>query len=300
MDTRLLEYFVAVADELNVTRAAARLFAAQSTVSAGLHSLERDLGVTLFARTTKTVTLLPAGAELLDEARHILDAVGRLRAHSSEATQGLRGTVRIGTFVAMPALGLPAVLAGFRAEFPGVDVRLAASPEGSTGLADDLMHGRLDVAFLTLTPPAGLSSWELGRSDFVALIPPGHALAGQSSVSLSELAREIWVDVLPGYGNRVRLEQSLRTRGIARRIGTEVAELSGVARYVAAGFGVAVVPDVVDLAGAVRLPLEDRIEPWTLTLAARRGAADLPHVAALIDHLRRHAREADFLSSTAS
>ncbi|MEU4842454.1 LysR family transcriptional regulator [Nocardia testacea] len=295
MDTRLLEYFVSVADELNVTRAAARLFAAQSTVSAGLNSLERDLGVKLFARTTKTVSLLPAGENLLEEARQILDAVERLRAHAAESTQGIRGTVRIGTFVAMPTFALPRVLARFRDEYPSVDVRLAASFAGSTGLAEDLLRGRLDVAFLALPAPTELDAWELGRYEFVALVPPQHPLAKRRSISLAELAAERWVDVLPGYGNRVRLERSLVERGIVRKLGTEVAELSSVAPYVAAGFGIAVVPDIIDPDGSVRLPLDDPPEPWVLFLASRRGATRQPHIHALVEHLRSHAEAADFL-----
>lgn len=294
MDTRLLEYFVTVADELSVTRAAQRLYAAQSTVSAGLRSLERELGVTLFERTTKTVRLLPAGETLLPEARGVLDGLERLRGLAAESGQGLRGRVRIGTFAAMQLFDLPRILGRFQAEYPFVDIQLVASLAGSTGLAEDLARGRLDLAFSGMPAPSALDAWRLATFEFVVLVPPGHRLAGRASVSLGELSREAWVDVLPGYGNRVQLERVLAERGIARRVTAELAELPSVPSCVAAGLGVAVVPDAIDTSECVTLPIDDDLPPWTLSLVTRRGAARRPQVKALIDLLRARAGHGGF------
>src|SRR4051794_41877015 len=98
METRLLQYFVAVAGELSVTEAARRRYAAQSPVSAGLRSLAAELGVELLHRTTKTVELTAAGEELLTEARRILDAVERLHTFADETDTGDRGRLALGTF----------------------------------------------------------------------------------------------------------------------------------------------------------------------------------------------------------
>lgn len=291
METRLLEYFVTVADELSVTRAAERLFVAQSTVSAGLRSLEGELGVTLFERTTKSVRLLAAGEVLLPLARALVDDADELRRAATESGSGLRGRVRIGTFTGMQLLDLPAVLGRFRREHPLVDIQLVSSPVGSTGLADDLGHGRLDLAFLAVPAPPTLDAWPIATFDFVALVPEGHRLATRAAVSLADLAGEEWVDVLPGYGNRLQLDRALADRGLVRHLAAELPDLPSVAPWVAAGFGVAVVPDVISASGCARLPLSDPPPPWVVSLAVRRGAARRPLLAALAQVLRAPGNE---------
>jgi DNA-binding transcriptional LysR family regulator len=294
METRLLEYFVVVADERNVTAASARLFAAQSTVSAGLASLERDLGVRLFERTSKSVAPTPAGEALLPLARAVLDDLDALRQVASESETGLRGRIRMGTFPGLHVIDLPTVLGAFRRSHPLVDIRLSVSPAGSSGLFDDLERDRLDAALTALPPAADLESWPLASYSFVALLPPGHALAARdpgTPVALSELAAEDWVDVLPGYGNRVQLDAELARRGISRRIAAEVGELPSVAEYVAAGLGVAVVPDIAPEPGsagarAVVRAVADDLPRWTLSLTVGRAAGRRPHVRALLDALR--------------
>jgi DNA-binding transcriptional LysR family regulator len=285
VETRLLEYFVAVADERSVTAASARLFAAQSTVSAGLKSLERDLGVRLLDRTTKSVRLTATGETLLPLARALLDDLSAVRGAAAEAGTGLRGRIRIGTFAGLRIVDLPGLLGGFRRTHPLVDIRVSVSSSGSVGLTDDLERDRLDLALTAVPPGPGLSAWQLAAYPYVALLPRAHPLAARDAVALADLASDDWVDVLPGYGNRVQLEAELSRRGIARRIAAELGELPDVPRYVAAGLGVAVAPDVVDTADCVVLPLADDVAPWTVSLTAGRSALRRPHVRALLDHV---------------
>lgn len=287
VDTRMLEYFIAVADERNLTRAAARLFVAQSTVSAGLRSLETDLGVRLFERDTKSVALLPAGEALLPLARDVLDVLDTMRSTAQEAGSGLRGRVRVGTFAALRVFDLPGVLGRFRVEHPGVDVQLMTSATGSTGLIDDLVKGRLDLAFVALPVPAGVSATAIVTRPFVAVVPANHALAARDAVSLADLAGEDWVDVLPGFGNRVQLEARLRDEGIVRHVSAEVADLPSIGPFVAAGVGVAVVPDVIDAVGCRVVPLSDGLPDWVVSLAIRRGGERRRAITALADALRR-------------
>lgn len=289
METRLLEYFATVAAEGSVTEAARQLYAAQSTVSAGLRSLERELGVELFERSTRRVALTCAGEELLPRARRVLDEIEEMRAYSAAAAGGLTGKLRIGIFAAMEFLnGLPQVVSSFSKEFPNVSVRLVASHTGSTGLCEDLHHGRLDLAFFALAGSDDIDAVEMGQSAYVALAPVGHRLAAEASVTLAQLCESPWVDVLPGYGNRVQIEGQLEQRGLERRVVAEVAELPSVPSYVAAGIGVAVVPDVVATDGCVVLPLADEIPPWTLSIAARKGSFRRPVIAEFVKRLQEH------------
>jgi DNA-binding transcriptional LysR family regulator len=292
METRLLEYFVAVAGELSVTDAARRLYAAQSTVSAGLRSLETELGVQLLHRTTKSVELTAAGEELLGEARRILDAVERLHVLASETASGQRGRLTLGTFTGQDLVhDLPAALRDFRLSRPHVDLRLVSSQRGSTGYAEDLIRGRLDVAFFALTPPPELDVVELLKVPYVALVAESHAFATDSTVSLARLASEPWIDSPPGYGGRVGVEQALAERRLRRQVVAEIADVLAIPGYVATGMGVAVVPDIIDPVGCAKLALAEPIAPWAVTLATRPNATDRPAVAALIEQLRSHTRQ---------
>ena len=292
METRLLEYFVAVAGELSVTEAARRLYAAQSTVSAGLRSLEGELGVRLLHRTTQTVQLTVAGEELLPEARRILDGVERLRFLASETASGQRGRLTLGTFTGQDLVhDLPSAMRAFRVSRPHIDLRLISSQRGSTGYAEDLIRGRLDVAFFALTPPPELDVVELLRVPYVALVAESHACATDATVSLARLASEPWIDSPPGYGNRAGVEHALAERGLRRQVIAEIADVLAIPGYVATGMGVAVVPDIIDPVGCAKLALAEPIPPWTVTLATRPNATERPAVAALIEELRSHTRQ---------
>jgi DNA-binding transcriptional LysR family regulator len=292
VETRLLEYFVAVASELSVTEAARRLYAAQSTVSAGLRSLETQLGVQLLRRTTQTVQLTTAGEELLTDARRILDAVERLHALATETVSGQRGRLTLGTFTGQDLVhDLPSALRAFRTTHPHVDLRLLSSQRGSTGYAEDLIRGSLDVAFFALTPPPELDAVELLQVPYVALVGPAHPLASEEVVSLAQLAPEPWIDSPTGYGNRIGLERALAERRLRRQVVAEIADVLAIPGYVATGMGVAVVPDIIDPSGCAKLALAEPIAPWTVNLATRPDASDRPAVAALINALRSHTRQ---------
>ncbi|WP_167736037.1 LysR family transcriptional regulator [Nocardioides sp. 503] len=287
MELRALEQFVAVAEELSVTRAALRLFAAQSTVSAGLRSLERELGTTLFVRTTRSMRLTPAGERALPEARATLAAAGRLRDATAEDDGELRGRVRLGSFAALDVLDLPRLVADFRGRHPLVDLALVASPTGSSGLLDDLRHGRIDVAFSGLRDQddASLEAVALLSFPFVALVPQGHHLARRKRVRLAELADEPWVDTVAGYGNRVLLDRTMLERSLRRRLVVQLGDLPSVAGFVAAGVGVAVLPDAVPTGDCVRLALADGPPPWEVSLHWRRDQPLGAAARALVDTL---------------
>lgn len=290
METRQLEYFVAVAEELSFTRAAARVFAVQSSVSAGVRALEAELGARLFERTKRSVALTSQGEALLPRARAVLDAVDEAHAAVAPGPHLVRGTVRLGVFTNLGYLGLPRVLAAFRERHPGVELRLTPSPAGSTGLGEDVRRGVVDVAFTGLDPQdhPGLRYTRLTSATFVAVLPAGHPLAGAASVAPGDLADEHVVTTPRGFGNRVVAERAFAHAGVAPRADTEVADVGDLPAFVAAGFGVAVVPaDMYEPAdGAVAVPL-DAPEAWSLGLVTRPhpSAAAAALVAGLVHAL---------------
>ncbi|MCG8920776.1 LysR family transcriptional regulator [Actinokineospora sp. PR83] len=287
MDLKQLEYFVAVAEELNFTRAAERLYAVQSTVSSGIRSLEAELKATLFDRSTRQVSLTAAGRAFLPEARATLAALERARESVQEAEGGLRGSVRIGTLTRIPVVDLPALFRAFRARYPLVDLHVTASPTGSTGLADDVRQGRLDIAVLGLprTDLVGLSVRELASRPYVALLSPDHPLATAQAVGLEDLAGEVFIDTLPGFGNRVEVDRAYATLGTPRRVAIEVADLTTVPDYVRADLGVAVVPDVAlpRSPGLAVLPLRNSDLTWQFSVATATATAPSRATRALLD-----------------
>ena len=272
METRLLEQFVTVAAEGSVTRAAERLWAAQSTVSAGIASLERSFGVRLFERTGRQLVLTTAGEDLLPHARAVLDSLDRMHDLAAASDAELRGRVRLGIFTSMDIVDLTGVLRTFRQRHPLVAVELMTSPSGTTGLVQDLVAGRLDLAYCGLpSVPAGVVVEPLREMRFRVFVAADHPLArsGRTSVSLTELADESFIDTAHGFGNRIILDQALERLGIRRRIVAEMNDMPAVIRFAAAGLGVGVVPDSGVPHDGVVLELEDPVEPLRVGLAMR-------------------------------
>ncbi|MEU7784606.1 LysR family transcriptional regulator [Amycolatopsis sp. NPDC049159] len=270
METRQLEYFVAVAEELSFTRAAQRVFAVQSTVSAAVRSLEAELGTRLFDRSTRRVALSAAGAAFLPEAKAAIEALERARATVQEASEGLRGSLRVGTLTSIGGVDLPALLGAFHRRYPLVDIHVTVSITGSTGLADEVRQGRLDVALVGLpeTDLAGLDVLRVDTRPFVVVLPATHRLAARKAVRLADLAGEAFIDTPRGFGNRVLLDRAFDALGSPRRVTVEVADLRPVPGYVRAGLGVAVVPDTPAPADAdvVVRPLAGAGLDWPLNL----------------------------------
>lgn len=291
MELRHLEYFVAVVEEHGFTRAAARLCVVQSAVSAGIRSLERELGARLLHRTSREIGLteageafLPAARETLAGAQRAVDAVDRTRG-------GLRGLLRIGTMNTVGSIDLPRVLGLLRRAHPQVVVRLGTRPGGSRDLVRALQLGELDIAVLSIggPPPPGLLINPLETLPMCVLAPAGHSLAGQETVRLADLAGEVFIDHPAGYGSRTVVDRAFEDSGITRHVALEVGGCEHPADYVREGLGVAVVPaPATASAGVSRLLIADADLQWQVCVARSReraaSAAALALETMLLDH----------------
>jgi len=288
METRQLEMFVAVAEELNFTRAAQKLFAVQSSVSAAIRSLEDDLGTPLFTRSTRRVELTPTAERLLPDARAILSAVDRLRTSTSDSSAGLRGRVRVGILSNLETDYLASLFGTFHERYPLVDLSLSVSPTGSSGLADDVRRGRLDVAFTGFAPSdlPGLTTHLLARADFVVVMRDDDPLVARQTISLADVADRRQIDTPRGYGNRVVLDRAFAAAGLSRVVATELSDLTAVPRFVAAGLGVAIIPIAAPIT-VPRVMVRALAEPsltWTMT-AISSHLPPPPAVQALLELL---------------
>lgn len=294
MEQRQLEFFVAVAEELSFTRAAARTHAVQSTVSASIRALERDLGVELFDRSSARVALTVAGRSLFPEARQALAALDSARSAAEGGARGLRGSLRVGTLAGLTAVDLPGLVAAFRQEHPAVDLHMSIAASGTEGLLGQLRESSLDVAFVGIAPDAavdGIATTTLATFQPRLLVPSAHPLAGRASIDREELRDEQFVDLPGGYCNRSRSDADFRRAGITRSIAIEVSDLPAIPAYVAAGLGVALVPPLQSEAGAAvaSVALEPPASPWMLALAHLDRARIAPTIEAfralLPDHI---------------
>jgi DNA-binding transcriptional LysR family regulator len=191
-ELRHLRYFVAVADELNFSRAAQRLHMAQPPLSAAIRQLERELGVTLFRRTSREVRLTDAGRAFLDGARRTLAEAERAAHEARRAGAGELGRVRVGYSWSVRFETLPSIGRHLRGSHPGID--LLTQEMWNARMPDALADGTIDMAIALCPEVASELEFEPIRSEvLVALLPAGHALAGEQVLPLESLADEEFV-----------------------------------------------------------------------------------------------------------
>ncbi|MDR3538576.1 MAG: LysR family transcriptional regulator [Acetobacteraceae bacterium] len=246
MDLKQLEHFVTVAAEQNFTRAAVRLHIVQSGLSASIRSLEEELGVALFIRTTRRVDLTTTGRAFLVEARRVLAAAKDAR-HVVDELKGLhRGILSIGMIQGLsPLLDVADVLGRFRTARPNVEIRVVSG--GSLSLIEGVRTGDLDLAFTQFVGslPPGVTAWMLACEPLVAACAPWHPLAGKQNIAPRDLVEETFVDLHPDWGTRQLIDQAFAQSRLSRRIGFEVSDLTTQLDLVAHGLGIALVPQAV-------------------------------------------------------
>ncbi|MEU8778898.1 LysR family transcriptional regulator [Streptomyces sp. NPDC048606] len=290
VDPRLLRGFVAVAEELHFSRAAARLYVAQQALSRDVRRLEQALDATLFLRTTRAVELTPEGERLLPHAREVLRAHEELAA----AFAGPPRPLLVDVNTDGPGTGRR-VLERARELAPGLEL-MARFESGLTHAAAEIAAGRLDVSFgylhgLDATLRARLDHLPVRHEPLAVLLPEGHPLAAYDEVPLDALAGET---VYAGAGNPRTLEwtglarELFAGRGIALAPPAPVAVGKEEFRRVMAKTRNPVLATVgfLDMPGTVKRPLTDPVPLSPLSMVWRRG---LTHPG--LDALVRAARE---------
>lgn len=247
MQFQQLVYFIAVAETRHFTKAAERSRVAQPSLSKQIQQLERELGATLFSRARGNVSLTAAGEALLPLARRILADVDTARTEVAELA-GLRaGRIRIGATPSLCTGLLADVLRGFHERYPGIALQITET--GSRDLVSALAEGALDIALiilplrshdpaLTTTP---VLTEELVVVSAAHLPPPTDA----ATMSVEELRDRPMVMFREGYDLRVATMQACRQAGFEPRLAVEGGEMDAVLRFVEAGLGIAVVPEMV-------------------------------------------------------
>jgi DNA-binding transcriptional LysR family regulator len=276
MELRHLRYFVAVAEEENVSRAALKLHVSQPGISKQIHDLEDEIGFPLFERKARRVRLTAAGKIFLVEARDVLQraagAVAKARAGTTNQVEINVGYAPSGTVEI-----LPRALSSFRSSFPGVRVTLHdLSAEEMLPL---VLQKKLDVA-LTLPPrklPRELAMKELGRYEACLAVGLKHRLAKSKSISLKQTASEPVAALnhkdYPQYHEH--LEMLFATVGHKPRIGSEYDSGTSLVAAVAAGHEIAFLPSSISATTGSRLKLlklRPALPPWLIVALWRKDA----------------------------
>jgi DNA-binding transcriptional LysR family regulator len=261
VEIRWLEAFVAVAEELHFGRAANRLQMAQSPLSQTIRRLERELGVTLFDRSTRSVALTPAGEALLPHAHRVFEELELARQATRAVSGVFYGTVSIGFSGALNHRTLPPLTRAVRQRYPEVALKLVGRVMTRDGVAQ-IEQGALDLAFvsLPLEPSPLVRTRLVGREPLGIALPVDHPLAGESEVDLVDLADDGFITTPAALGSGLQ-ETGLRAcvdAGFRPRVVQEITDPFMILTLVAAGVGVALMPaEVAELmpSGAVYRPL---------------------------------------------
>jgi len=279
MDLRQLRYFVAVAEELNFSRAAERVGIQQPPLSLQIRQLETEIGTALFRRLSRGVELTESGALLLERARRILDDVEQTKISVQSRARGETGRIRLGFAGATHFQPLiPAMISAYRKQYPGVT--LLPEQSNTLRLVTALHSGEIDVAFvrspISENEAEGLGIELIVDEPMLVVLPRAHRLVRKRSVPLGALAGETFIlhprVISPNlYDPTIA---AFQRAGFTPKLGQEAPTFDSMVHMVAAGFGVTLVPQSIQqirAKGIVYLPIEGKGPSSPISLAYRRN-----------------------------
>lgn len=277
MELRHLRYFLAVAEEGNFTRAAARLGIGQPPLSQQIRDLETEIGAMLFHRVPHGAELTAAGAAFLPEAKASLAAAEKARLAAQSANRGETGRLSLG-FTASSAFNpiVSTTIRRFQARWP--DVQLSLTEMNTLGLMQKLERGELDATFMRPghDDPDGVKLKRLPDEPMVVALPANHPLAKQKTLPLALLAKESFIlfPRLVGLSLYDDVVRACREAGFELMVAQEAPQISSVVNLVAADLGVSIVPasiSQIKLAGVAYRPIDGPPAVARLALAVLRS-----------------------------
>ena len=281
MELRHLRYFLAVAEEGHITRAAERLDIQQPPLSRQIKEIERELNVQLFRRKPRGVELTEAGRALLTGARALFERLDRTLETTRRTARGEQGRISVGvTPTCMYHPFVPQVVRSFREAFPQVELRLEESP--STQLFRHLADEQIDAAFVRIPPadPSRIVIDALVEEPMVVALPSGHTLARGSRgapIPLKALASETFIIYGEPHGPGIHAVafRAFQAAGFSPSIGQQAPHLASTLNLVAVGLGVSFVPaslQRMQMDGVIYRRLKGAVKMTApVSLASRRG-----------------------------
>ncbi|RUW63341.1 LysR family transcriptional regulator [Mesorhizobium sp. M7A.F.Ca.US.008.03.1.1] len=294
MHPRLLKTFLAVARSRNITRAAEVVHLAQSSVSDQIQALEAELGAALFTRVKSGLELTPAGLALKPIAEDLLRLDGEARAAVQAAAGSTSGQLTIGALETIASARLARWLPGFQADHPDITLRMKVA--GSGALLRQLEDGEIDVAFCfdrrdfaKDKSDEHFAKRTIAAEPLVLVAAPGQ---GGAEHDLATLATLRFVATEPGCIYRHMFDTAFAEAGVAApRLATEVGSIGAIARLVAAGAGLGLVPrlavsDALARGDVVELPWPGQAQTAPLAMIWRRRRVQPPALKQLLTAAR--------------
>jgi LysR family hydrogen peroxide-inducible transcriptional activator len=280
VELRQLKYALQIAKELNFSRAAEKLHIAQPSLSQQLSKLEKELGVLLFERNTNSVELTYAGSVFMDKAQKIVDMSEMLGREMDDISQMRKGKLIVGSLPITGSHILPLVLPVFQERFPEIEIQLIE--ETTASLEKLTASGETDICLLSIPVEEPSLTYEtLIEEEICLALPPKHPLALHASdsnghVQIIDLQEEPFIVLKKGQGFRQITVDLCREAGFEPRIVFESSNIETVQSLVAAGMGIAFVPQMVTrnqgfATSPVYLSLADPRPTRTLVIAYRKG-----------------------------
>ncbi|GFG72594.1 LysR family transcriptional regulator [Mycolicibacter senuensis] len=285
MELRQLKHFVAVAEELHFTRAAAKVHVVQSTLSASISGLESELGTALLVRNNRRVDLTTAGKALLPDAQDALAAAERARA-AVDAVRGLlSGQLRIGVIQGQGIVDLPALLTRYHRSFPRIEITLRHDPIDA--LVQATADAGLDLAFVSRPfDVSRVKDLSLGTEDLVLAVRHHDPLAGTGTVALTDLQQREFVERRAELRTRLNIDGICAELGFQRNICAESNTPDDLVDLVAAGLGIALLPPtLVERSEHIVAVATDPAIPRELALITPGERAPSPAAAAFLGEL---------------
>ncbi|TGB01372.1 LysR family transcriptional regulator [Streptomyces palmae] len=275
-----LAQFAAVAQHEHVTRAAQQLGVPQSTLSRSIARLEQDLGVALFARRGRAVSLTPAGRTFLASTERALAEVERAAESVRADADPAAGKIAFGFLHTLGIETVPGLIRAFRVDHPRVRFQLVQNY--GEAMIERLRAGGLDLCLTSPVPDApDLVARRLDEQRLRLVVPDDHRLAGRKRIRLAEAAGELFVTLEPGYGLRRITDALCAEAGFSPRIAFEGEEAETLRGLVAAGLGVALLPPPpVPRPGVAELTVTAPRAVREIGVAWLEGHPDTPPVAA--------------------
>lgn len=241
MELHQLRYFLAVARARNFSRAAEQCHVAQPSLSQQIMKLEDELGERLFERTKRDVALTAAGELFRAHAERVLDEVELARDKVREVRGLVRGRVALGALPTVAPYYLPARLRAFAAKYPGIEV--VVHEDTTAQLAAGVLAKEIDLALVSLpVERAGLVAEEFFDEELLVALPEKHPLATKRRLVLDDLENEAFILMKEGHCLAGQALTFCRLNGFAPRVSFRSAQIETVLAFVAAGWGVSIVP----------------------------------------------------------
>jgi DNA-binding transcriptional LysR family regulator len=280
MEHRQLRYFVAVAEELNFSRAARRLNISQPPISAQIKALEDELGTQLFERDNRSVTLTKAGHVLLLDAREILQRIASAAESTRRAGRGEAGKLVVSFSSSVPLHDdFASTMRSFRQKYP--DVEIEARCLATTMQLSGLLAEEIDACFVRppywYRPPATIELTKLWSDRLELFLPSDHRLANESHALPIEAARdENFVTVVAdmGCGLYEQTVMMCMAAGFRPNVLQHVSTSNSILSLIAAGSGVGVLPSCranANIGGISHRPIDGSLAESSIYLATRKG-----------------------------